>query len=89
MHRTKGEARRAEVRALRKQGGGSGGIRRVKKDGTEYFDSTVKITSTNPRKRRNQSATATAARIKGWMPARAVKIVRNSRGQATAVKIKT
>ena len=46
MHGTKGEARRAEVRALSKQGGGSGGIRRVKKDGTEYFDSTVKVAAT-------------------------------------------
>ena len=48
MHGTKGEARRAEVRALSKQGGGSGGIRRVKKDGTEYFDSTVEVASTPP-----------------------------------------
>lgn len=30
-----------------------------------------------------------AAKVTGWVRAKAVKIVRNKRGQATAVKIKT
>jgi hypothetical protein len=34
--------------------------------------------------RRNANAT-----VRGWVKARAVKIVRNKRGQAVAVKIKT
>jgi hypothetical protein len=50
---------------------------------------TTKTKKATTKRRRRNSAAVTATHIKGWMPARAVKIVRNSRGQATAVKIKT
>lgn len=39
--------------------------------------------------KREQKKNPTATTIRGWVKARAVKIVRNKRGQAVSVKIKT
>jgi hypothetical protein len=41
------------------------------------------------RSNRRRNARATTAKVTGWVKAKAVKIVRNKRGQATAVRIKT
>jgi hypothetical protein len=85
MHRTAAEATRAEKRALKAQHGGTGGIIRVKKDGSEYFLKTVNVPGViDTGYKRNPGTT-----IHGWVKARAVKIVRNKRGQAVSVKIKT
>ncbi len=40
-------------------------------------------------KRPNSANTTNPTTIRGWVKARAVKIVRNKRGQAVSVKIKT
>lgn len=41
------------------------------------------------RRARKNPPKITATKISGWVPARAVKIVRNKRGQAVAVRIQT
>lgn len=41
------------------------------------------------KRRKKRNATKTKTTIRGWVKAKAVKIVRNKRGQAVSVKIKT
>lgn len=43
----------------------------------------------NPRRKRKTVRRNPGTTIRGWVKARAVKIVRNKRGQAVSVKIKT